>query len=50
MGGFDAIVGVLANGVQGVISGIILIEVMRKTKLAQKMSIQKGIFSHDYID
>lgn len=51
--GFGAIVGVPANGVQGVmgvISGIIFIEVMRKTRLAQKMSIKKGIFSHDYID
>ena len=48
--GLGAIVGVPANGVQGVmgvISGIILIEVMKKTKLTQKMSIRKGIFKDD---
>ena len=51
--GFGAIVGVPANGVQGamgVISGVILIEVVKKTRIAQKMSIKKGILDHDRND
>lgn len=48
--GFGALTGVPANvaqGVMGVISGVILLEVMNKTKLARKIGIKKGILDHD---
>lgn len=48
--GWAALTGVVGNivqGVAGVITGVILLEVLRRTKLIQKISIKKGIFEDD---
>ncbi len=51
--GLGALANLFGNGLQGVfgvVSGVILLEVLHRTKLTQKIGIKKGIFENDRND